>query len=370
MSALTVVTEDRVTVTAGGAMSSEAEVRASAGFKEAEVKANDSAGSDPAGAKSGEKPEAADAKSDTQSDKVDKSATESLERDPATGQFKPKTDDKGDPRKSVQAKINEERRLRGDAERKAAELEARVAAAEAKLAAGTKPTVPAVAGSPADARAEAKPPTYLELVKKYQAESDWPTLEQAVAAGFDDPYAATSAAQAAYIGEKQQADREARAAEAHEAQERDVVMKALYEAGAAKYQDWDDVLNAQAELLEMKYPGYIDAAIHADSQSSADIVYHLLSHPDEFKALMVMSDPIAAVMEVARIRYATTGLSTAHSGPEIAPRQTKAKPLIKPVGASPAAPEASSPDELPFGPGYIKAMNERERKQRETRSGT
>jgi hypothetical protein len=272
----------------------------------------------------------------------------------ADGTFKQKD---GDPRKSFQAKINEERRLRGDAERRAAALEAQLAA--------TTETPPGEAGSPGSRPAPSSP-TYLDLVKAYQADPGWPKLEDFVEAGFGDPYAACTAAQSAFMQDRRLQERDAEI-EARSAEE--TVRRRIHDAhvdGAEKYADWGELFASDAAQVNL--PPAVLNELYDDPSSSADVIHHLLTHPEVLEGLVPITEPIAAARALTLLK---AGLSSASSGPETAPRipVTRAKPLIKPVSASPVAPEAKSIDDLPFNARYVRETAQQERRWRDARRG-
>ncbi len=263
----------------------------------------------------------------------------------------------GDPRRSHQAKINLAIAGQREAERRAADLEARLAAL----------TQPAATPQPtAEPAAPAKgTPKYVALIKSIEADPDCPQIEDFTDAGFTDPYAAYNAARSAFITERvnDQADK-ARAATHAQHQERELLTN-IDHSGREKYQDWDALYSSDAATKMVLTPSVLQE-LYADPDSSADLIHHVLSHPDDLAALAaVPDDPIAAARTIARL---SAGLSAAPSGPAATAKpQTKAKPLIKPVSASPMAPESDAPEDIPFGPKYIQAMNAKERKARMNR---
>ncbi len=347
--AVTSVTEKGVTYMAGGAMSSEAEIRQTidAPAKETPetpvVVTDDELDAQPQDLKTIPAAPVADAKGERNAD----------------GTFKAKAEkpDKygGDPRRSLAAKVEYERQRADAAERRAAEAEARssrpaqVAAEPEKIAAAAP-----VRGSSA----------YLQLVKDSESDPEWPKLEDYVAAGFQDPYAACNAAQAAFLQDKRLAARDQEAAEQSKHTEARERLHLSNQEGAEKYADWDALMQSAAGQKPL--PAAVIQEIF-ESDSSADLRYHLLTHEDDLNALAGITDPIAAARAIGRLSARLVAVEAPASGPVETPRGSRAKPLIKPVSASPAAPEASPPDDLPFGPRYIQAMNDRERKQRGAR---
>jgi hypothetical protein len=260
----------------------------------------------------------------------------------------------GDPRKSHQAKISRAIAQQREAERRAE-------AAEAELA---KYRTPA-ATTPEPVAAKPGTPKYVALIKSIEADPQCPQIEDFTDAGFSDPYAAYNAARSAFIAERVQSEADSsRAAQQAQTREHEL-LNSIDTQGREKYQDWDTLYQSEAATKLVLQPAVL-SELYADPDSSADLIHHVLTHPDDLEALAaVPDDPIAAARTIARL---SAGLSAASSGPAtVAKPQTKAKPLIKPVSSSPAAPEPSSPEDLQFGPEYIRRMNEKERKAKMNR---
>jgi hypothetical protein len=141
-------------------------------------------------------------------------------------------------------------------------------------------------------------------------------------------------------------------------------VRAVSETGRQAHADWDDLLATDHAKTELSEP--VLAEIYDDPDTSADVIYHLLTHPEDIETLATITHPIAAARAITRIRLSVT---SAPSGPEPTPKPvTKAKPLIKPVSASPTPPEAPSTVDLPLAK-YIAIENERERRDRDARRG-
>jgi hypothetical protein len=257
-----------------------------------------------------------------------------------------------DPRKSFQAKIDYEVKRRADAERRADEAERRARELEAQ-------TQPA-------RMTEAKPSnTWRDVIKGYETDPEWPASID----DFADPYAALSAARAAFINRKQIETTTREAEQSRQREEQRARVAQSHEAGAKKYADWGDLFKSDAAQVDL--PAAVLNELYSDPDSSADVIHHLLTHEDDLLALTSADDPIAAARAVTALRTTVTlGTSSAPTGPETSPRPvTRAKPLIKPVSGSPAAPEAKSIDDLPFGPGFVKATAEQERKWKNAHRG-
>ncbi len=273
-----------------------------------------------------------------------------------------KPDDVGDPRKSHQARINQAIAKQRDAERRAE-------AAEAELQRVRQPQTPSQPYPVAAQSPTGEKPRLVALIAKYQGDPDYPKWEDFVDAGFQDPYTAYNAAQSAFINEKLDTEREqTRQASQRETEHRSRLDE-VQTIGATKHADWDAIMESP-EASDVILPEAVlqEIYLHQTPDFSADIVRHLVTHPDDLMALQAIGEnPIAAARAIARLPI---GQTSAPSGPESQPRpQTKAKPLIKPVSSAPVAAEASDPESLDFGPKYIAAMNARERKERMARRG-
>jgi hypothetical protein len=224
-----------------------------------------------------------------------------------------------------------------------------------------------VAAEPPKVAAEiaTKRSQYLEFAKENSADPDMPVLQEYVEAfGPERAFDLWQVAISAFAADKKQViyTREAAEQSKHtEARER---LHVSNEAGAEKYPDWDAVMNSPAGKKYLP-PAIVNEIL--ELESSEDVRYHLLTHEDDFSALAAITDPIAAARAIGRLSARLVAVEAPASGPVETPRGSRAKPLIKPVSASPAAPEASPPDAIPFGPRYIQAMNELERKQRGAR---
>jgi hypothetical protein len=344
------VTENRVTVTAND---TEANIRAAAGFPAAPEPDEDAPTADTEPAT--DKPKAADAERNTDGTFKAKAA------DPSKPAETPKKAD-GDPRTSHQAKINAAIAKQRDAERRAEEAERRANEREAELQALRQPKP---SQTPAPTPQVERKPTHLELVQRYQSHPDAPKAEDFINAGVEDPYAAHQAAMALFIADQRLAEREASVERARVARERETTARTALEIGEQRYPGFQQRFQAQSVPMSTTALSLLADETARDPESSADLLQHLMTHPDEAAALGAMTNPIAAAREIGRL---IARLASASSGPDPdAMTHTNAKPLIKPVGASVMAPESSPPEELPFGPKYIAAMNERDRKARESR---
>jgi hypothetical protein len=147
------------------------------------------------------------------------------------------------------------------------------------------------------------------------------------------------------------------------------------------------VQQAQAELAEREaeftqtHPDYLEhvnrlistrqfhpAVLNAmaDDDLGPAVAYHLATHLDEAQRIALLT-PVAGVKEIGKLSSRLTPASVGSGTPAVS--TSRAKPLIKPVSGSPVAPESKPPEELPFGPKYIREMNAKERREREGRYG-
>ena len=354
MSDINSVTEGRVTVTAND---TEENIRAAAGFPDAAEP--DAPASKPT--------ETETAKLAREREADWKFKAKEADAEPA----KPAEADKksGNPRTSYQAKIDLAIRNQREAERQRDELKQRLDEREAEYQARSQPAVPAQPSQPAVTNTS----RYLADVQRYQAEADAPKFQDFVDAGLDDPYTVHQAAMAAYIADRRLSERDAmsmyiadrrqteyRETEARQAQERErhSHLQDSFSMAAERHPEIQDLLSSPSQQAYPKaVVDHLMAEAAYDPSLSAELFHHLLTHPDDAARLAMITTPIAAAREVGRL---TAGLSSAPPGPETDLPRTMAKPLIKPVRPSVMAHESSPPDDLPFGPKYIAAMNERE----------
>lgn len=146
--------------------------------------------------------------------------------------------------------------------------------------------------------------------------------------------------------------------------ERHTAHEARVTEAKAKYPDWD--VHAQA-TANVPVPDVMYEAI-LGSDRSADLVYYLVTHPEEYtqlakdaSALSVEAAPLMRRLLEAQIPEAAAQAT----GPVAPVRQSRANPPPKPVGGSPSAPDVDldslSPDE------YRRVRNQQEQARRTTR---
>ncbi len=135
----------------------------------------------------------------------------------------------------------------------------------------------------------------------------------------------------------------------------------------AKYPDWDTVVLARTDL---RLSSALERAIQ-DSPQGGDIVYWLGSHPDQCAQLAAESqgdDPVVAARWMRKYLETQVAASPAAARPDSAvlARPSQAKPPVNRVGGS-AAITPADPEDLEFGPEYIRRENAREKKEKEAR---
>ena len=222
----------------------------------------------------------------------------------------------GKPRTDVNARIGqmaEQKRLATEraekAERELAELRAGQA---------PQPTTPPNTAPAPPVQTPEAPPTYLDLVKRYQTDPAWPTFEAATAAGFDDPYGATVAAQAAFIQQRQTVEREQQTA---------------FTAARTREQQNIDKAFADARQMEGFKENALDIPITPtfaktifESDLSGQLLYYFSEHPAEGRAIAAM-EPLAAARAIGKIE---AGLATS------SPVVTSTPAASKTVSSAPA----------------------------------
>jgi hypothetical protein len=130
--------------------------------------------------------------------------------------------------------------------------------------------------------------------------------------------------------------------------------------GRETYADWNEALNDDG--AQVMLPGHVLEAIHASDQAP-HLVYYLSRHADEARAIAAAA-PYQALLMLGALTARSVAPPPAQ--PPASP-VSRAKPPVKPVGATPTAPEAPNPNDLAFGPEYIRQMNALERKQKAAR---
>jgi len=273
------------------------------------------------------------------------------ERNP-DGTLKPKGKRRDDPYVAVKEATGKAAKYREEAEqarREAAEWRAKAEAKEAAKAAETQPAQPVNDGFP----------SVDEVGTKYP---DWDSYERAKAKWHADQ------------DEKRWQARQDAIAEQRE-QER--ATQRIAEASQT-VPNWTELVNAADQSIvaagfrredgQANWPKNFLTAV-TGSDKCAEIVQFLGSHPEECtqwaKDCAVANPPAATVVRRLLERQVSMSAAALPDSARVG-RPSTAKPPVNRVGSSATA-TPLDPDDLPFGPEYIKAENDRERKAREGR---
>jgi len=129
---------------------------------------------------------------------------------------------------------------------------------------------------------------------------------------------------------------------------------------AAKTPDYFDTIAAAARLPVAKV---MEAAI-IQSDRGPELAYFLATHPEEAIRLAQehVKRPLSDAPFVRELLESKLTSQAASSGPASGVSRSPVFRPIKPVGATPVTAE-TSPDDLEFGPEYVRRMNERDRKR-------
>ena len=128
----------------------------------------------------------------------------------------------------------------------------------------------------------------------------------------------------------------------------------LRDKGKSVYNDWDDVFTG----LQLEVPQPVWHTILTDPDGHR-LAYELATHPETVYQMAGM-DPLQIGVALGTLKARWAGAPAAPPAPS---RPASAPPPITPLGSSPTQP-VSSPDDLDFGPEYVRRMNEAERKRR------
>jgi hypothetical protein len=98
-----------------------------------------------------------------------------------------------------------------------------------------------------------------------------------------------------------------------------------------------------------------------ETESPTALLSWLATNPKDVRRIANLS-PASALVALGRV---TAQLDGAKTGSPPAASVTRAKPPIRPVGGSRGAAVATDPDDMPFGPDYVRKENERRAKARQ-----
>ena len=212
------------------------------------------------------------------------------------------------PRTDINARLGQMAEQRRVEKARADRAEADLAALRAERAERTAPAAGA-------ARETAAVPAYLDLVRRYQADPEWPTIEAAAAAGFDDPYAAAVAAQAAFVQQRHVAERDQASAHQTRVDRAQARIDAAFTAARAL-----PTFN-QAALETVPYSPALAETIF-ESDLSGPLLNYFSEHPTEGRAIAAM-EPFAAARAIGKLE---SQLSAVSSTPATSPKTVSSAP--------------------------------------------
>jgi hypothetical protein len=275
------------------------------------------------------------------------------------GQFVAKKG-KGKPRSDPQARVEQatakEAAAKADAQKardEAEQLRARLSTLERQSRDGHSDYRPSVQPTPA-------PTTFPAFDKWLEAHphQDWDT--------YNDEKIAFRAEQIARQQVEQWAQQQSLQTQVQRHQQR-------VAEGAAKFPDYQEVIDRANPVVFAgltarglnQFPAILEAAV-VQSERPADIIRDLALHPEDAiqLAVEVKDYPVSAAPMLRRLLEARLTATAAARPSDSAPvaQPSAAKPPINRVGGSASATPVD-PEDLDFGPDYIRLENERERKR-------
>ncbi len=137
-------------------------------------------------------------------------------------------------------------------------------------------------------------------------------------------------------------------------------------AGQEQFPDWDAVMTSE-HAKTFHAPALLQAIYELPDSALSAKALHLLATDESVARQLADLPPLAAAAELGR--YLAS--SAASSGPATsASPVSRAKPLIKPVGASPVVSASGPPDpEKTSFADWVKINNQAERRQRALMKG-
>lgn len=148
--------------------------------------------------------------------------------------------------------------------------------------------------------------------------------------------------------------------------ERLKAVQSRIETFKAEHSDYDSLVNNV--IVPPNAPAHDVLFAHLQySEMGPQLAYELAQNPDELHRIVSLppGPAVAALGRLeAKIESRSTSAPTTAQTPKLV--VSNAKPPIKPLGSSPSVAD-DAPDEIPFGPAYVQAMNARERQSRRTR---
>lgn len=243
----------------------------------------------------------------------------------------------GKPRDDAQARIAQLTARQREVERERDDLKARLAAVDVPAI----PSLPAPSSSVTGLRPA---PSEDEIGTKYASYAEF-TLDQA-----------------RWVREEERAQESVKAVE-HDALRARSRYAESARVASERFPDFETVVNA---VDDIKFPQAFEAALLATSDPVA-VSHYLATHREDYAQLVARPIRSHDAAELMRDLLETKVQAAAPARPASAPRpSTSAPPPIKPVGSAPVM-ATETPDDLEFGPEYVRRMNERERAQRRLR---
>lgn len=274
---------------------------------------------------------------------VDETPDQKIERE-ANGQFTAKKSKRDNPYvrvKDATAETAREREARVAAEARASDLERRLQELETRPAPTPPPQpVPAAGrGRPSEDEVGTTYATYADYV---DAVAEWKLEQWQSKQNFQEQ-----------IQQQLQAHLETQ--RMHDALSRHV--STVAESGRTRFADFDTVVNA----LDVKFsPMHQEAILRAPD--SAAVQYALGKNPELARQIAAIDNPFVLGLEFAKLTQSSAAVARPDSASTARP--SSAKPPINRVGGAASAVPVD-PDDLDFGPDYIRAENERERKRQQ-----
>lgn len=186
----------------------------------------------------------------------------------------------------------------------------------------------------------------------------WSQFESQIGGQYDSWGAAQDAYQDARDAWKDAQIAQARAVDAH--QGRVQRYQASLAEAAKKYPNAEEVFSRDHGFRAP--PALTDAVL--DAENPGEVAYYLGTHPEEYRQLAqeTWNTPASAAVWVRRhlLAQLSAGAVVAPGSASPAVRPSSAKPPISRVGGTVQATPAE-PDDLEFGPDFMRIENERER---------
>jgi len=176
-----------------------------------------------------------------------------------------------------------------------------------------------------------------------------PVLDQFL--GEADPYLAFTKASGRWAARQEQKA----FAQQLAVQQRQQVWQSRTVEARKKFADFDTVMARGRSLATT--PDVEQALL--DSEMGPQLCYHLIQHPEEYRSLVALRGT-ALAKQIGKLE---ARLETVPGQVQATPVVPKPAP-ISPVQSSSVQATESSPEDLDFGPEYVRAMNRKDLKER------